>query len=220
MEGSLIIAAAIWIIYESIHRFLNPQPLENIFRSLVISLIAAGVNALVARYLLKAARGYQSIVLEAGALHLLADVWTTAGVAAGLLLFVWTGFAWLDPLIALLVGLHVIFSGLHLVHRSFQGLMDRGLPEEEIKKIKEIDKKLIGPGGDFHALRPRRWGARRFVDFHLLMPQKLSLREAHEKTLIIEKELEATFHEMDVTIHMEPLEDPKSWEEDSLSRKM
>ena len=220
LEGALIIVAAILIVFEAIHRFLYPKPLDNIAISLGVALFAALINGMVAQLLLSAASRHDSIVLESSARHLVADVWTTAGVAVGLILFMFTHRAWLDPLLALAVGVHVVWSGVELVRRSFQGLMDAGLPEVEIKKIKEIIHKDLGSDWKFHALRTRKSGSRRFVDFHLLMPGKFSLAKAHEIASKLEHDLESAFEEMDATIHMEPLEDPKSWEEDSISRRI
>lgn len=220
IEGALIVIASFWIVYEAILRFFHPKDLSNILLSVGGVLVAALVNGLVAKLLLKQAKAKDSIVLEASAKHLLADVWTTVGVVLGLGLFWFTAIRWLDPLLALLVGIHVIWSGLNLLKRSYQGLMDATLPKEEVEKIKTIIHHHLGSLGKFHALRTRKSGPRRFVDFHWLMPGHLSLEQAHERTLKLERELESSFEEMDVTVHMEPVEDPKSWEEDSLSRRV
>ena len=220
IEGALIIVAAFWLMGEAVWRFLHPQELKNVFFSLQLAVVAAIINGVVARLLLKASQIHDSIVLGAAAKHLMADVWTTLGVLAGLGLFVWTGKLWLDPLVAVFVGLQVIYSGVTLVRRSVHGLMDRALPENEILEIRKCIAKHLGPYGRFHAFRTRKSGPRRFVDFHLLIPGNRTLHEAHEITLAMERELETALPHIDVTIHMEPIEDPQSWEENSVSRRV
>lgn len=220
LEGTMIIIAAIWIIYEAAFRFLHPIPLLDVGLGLKLVILAAAINGVVAKFLLRSAKHFDSIVLEASAKHLWSDVWTTGAVVVGLGLVMITKVPWLDPLMAFLIGLNVIWSGVQLVMRSYGGLMDKALPEEEIEKIKILIQKEIGKECQFHALRTRKSGARRFIDFHLLMPGHISLKKSHEMTFKIEKTLEKNFHETDVTIHMEPIEDPKSWEDGSLSRRI
>lgn len=143
-------------------------------------MVAAIINGVVAQILLTKARGHGSIALEADAHHLMTDVFTSFGVLAGLLLQWATGFLWVDPLLALLVSLSILWTGVQLIYRSFQGLMDQSLPEADMAKIREAIGKGLVPGVEYHALRTRRAGSRRFVDFHLLVPGEMSVERAHD----------------------------------------
>ena len=220
IEGALIIVAAVWIVAGAIDRFLHPRPLSQLPLSMAITVAAAVINWGVGKFLLQASRRQDSIILEASGRHLLADFWTTVAVVIGLILFMITQRAWLDPLMAILVAFHVIGSGVMLVLRSFRGLMDFALPAEELKIVTEIIQRHAGARGKFHALRSRKSGARRFIDFHLLLPGEDSLQHTHAMTLAIEQDLERLLKDIDVTIHLEPVEDPASWEENTLSRRV
>ncbi|MBI4239355.1 MAG: cation transporter [Deltaproteobacteria bacterium] len=207
IEGALIVVTAGWIIFEAVMRFLHPRPLATLPTSLVLVAVAAGVNGIVAWGAARAGRRWRSIILSASAQHLAADVWTTLGIIVGLLLYRWTDRPWLDPLLAALVALHVIRSGSRLVQRAYQGLMDRALEPGETEQIRDCIRWHLGPGEEFHALRTRQSGARRFVDFHLLVPGARPLTAVHALTVRLEKELTNAFPGMDVTIHMEPVEE-------------
>lgn len=211
VEGVLILAAAVGISYQAWTRLLEPVTLEALQLGLPIAIIAALVNFVVARILLTTAKEHESITLEAHAKHLLADVWTTAGVVGGLLAVMLTGWVWLDPLIAFAVAINIVASGVGLVRRSTRGLMDHALPEEEIRLIEGI---LKGHGDvSYHQLRTRRAGRKRFIDFHLLVPGSHSVQETHNLCEQIEEEIRRRLGEASITIHVEPLEDPASWEE-------
>lgn len=212
IEGALIVVTAAWIIYEAVARFFHPQPLSTLPTSLVLVAVAAGVNGVVAWIAGRAGRRWHSVILSASAQHLAADVWTTLGIIAGLLLYRWTDRPWLDPLLAVLVALHVIRSGCRLVQRAYQGLMDRALDPAETEQVRRCIRRHLGAGDEFHALRTRQSGPRRFVDFHLLAPGARSLTSVHALTVRLEKELTAAFPGIDVTIHMEPVEEESEGE--------
>jgi cation diffusion facilitator family transporter len=133
------------------------------------------------------------------------------------LCLVWlTEAHWLDPVIALLMAGYIMSTGWRLARRSFDGLMDRALPDEEVARIREVIASLVGPGMAFHALRTRRGGSRRFADFHLLVPGEMSVAEAHELVDRIEDALRGALSNLEVTIHLEPIEAPSAWKDSAL----
>lgn len=207
-EGALILVAAGSIIYAAVGRFLHPAALENLGPGLMVSLLAAALNFATARAMLKVGVEYDSITLEADAKHLMTDVLTSVGVVAGLAVVMFAPPSWqiLDPLMAVAVGLNIIFAGFHLLQRSWSGLMDAALPGNEIGQIETEIGKLLPTGTSFHDLRTRKSGSRRFIDFHLLVPGSNTVNEAHELCDRIEEVLERTLPNTAVTIHVEPLE--------------
>jgi cation diffusion facilitator family transporter len=213
IEGSLIFVAAIAIIWTAVPRLLAPQPLEQVGLGLVLSVAAALANALCSWFLLKGARAHRSITLEADAHHLLTDVWTTVGVIIGVGLVAFTGWLMLDPLIAIAVALQIIWTGWRLLKRSFDGLMDHAMPEAERGKIVALLDGIKADGGDYHALRTRVSGSRSFIDVHLLVPGATSVQAGHDLAHRLESEIHAALPHVEILIHLEPLEDPKSWDD-------
>jgi cation diffusion facilitator family transporter len=216
LEGGLILVAAVGIGWTAIARLLDPRPLETLGLGLAISTLAALINGGTALVLLRAGRKHRSIVLEADGKHLLTDVWTSAGVLAGLLLVWLTGWNWLDPVLALLVALNILWTAWGLVKRSFDGLMDHALPEQEMAALRGAIEARLGPDMAFHALRTRQAGARRFIDFHLLVPGDQTVRRAHAVGEEVEAAVRALFDGAEVTIHIEPIEEKGSWEDSAL----
>lgn len=212
VEGTLIILAAAGIFYSATRRLLDPVPLKNLDVGLLVSLIAGGVNFLVAKLMLTAARQHDSITLEADAKHLFTDVWTTAGVVAGLGIVALTGITLLDPLIAYALAGNIVISGIGLLRRSFRGLMDYALPQEEVAVIESILKKHSTEVFDYHNLRTRKAGAQRFIELHILVPGQSTVQAAHELCERIEQEIEEALSNTQVTIHVEPIEDRASWD--------
>lgn len=217
-EGMLILAAAVGIAVTAVQRLLHPQPLEQIGIGLVVSVVASVINLLTARVLLAAGREHRSITLEADAHHLMTDVWTSAGVIIGVGAVGLTGWLWLDPLIALLVAFNIVWTGWKLVHRSTAGLMDGALPPEDHAQVLAILTRYRDAGIDHHALRTRESGARRFVEFHVLVPGAWSVRKGHDLAEQMESEIRAALPRTTVITHLEPLEDPVSLEDISLDR--
>src|SRR5262249_38148519 len=162
-------------------------------------------------------RKHHSIVLEADGQHLMTDVWTSVGVLVGLGIVWLTGLLWLDPLIALAVGANILWTGLGLIRRSFDGLMDRAWPEAEQAKLREVIGATTPAGTPSHALRPRRAGARRFADFHLLVPGGKSVRDAHDLAEAIEAAVREAQPRVELTIHIEPIEEQASWMDNELA---
>jgi cation diffusion facilitator family transporter len=213
IEGALVFVAAGGIIWTAIPRLMNPQPIEQVGLGLALSALASIANAACAWVLLRAARAHRSITLEADAKHLMTDVWTTAGVIVGLVLVQVTGQLRLDPLIALGVAVHILWTGAHLISRSFHGLMDRAVPDTDRGVIVEVLERLRQEGCDYHALRTREAGAKSFVDVHILVPGNMTVQAGHDLVEKLENEIQSRLPHCEVLTHLEPLEDPKSWDD-------
>jgi cation diffusion facilitator family transporter len=220
LESALILVAALGIAIAAWGRLFNPQPLEQIGLGLALSILASGLNGVVAWILLRAGKRLRSITLRADAHHLLADVWTSVGVIIGIVLVKLTGWLILDPLIAFLVAANIVWTGLRLLRETGSGLLDRSLPHEDRRQILDI---LIGyesQGILFHALRTRSAGTRRVVTFHVLVPGEWTVQRGHalceEVELAIIRALPGTY----IVTHLEPKEDPASWADLELERQI
>lgn len=217
-EGGLILAAAVFIIIQAVTRLLTPQALEQVGLGLIVSAIAAAVNFGAARVLLRAGQQHRSTALTADAHHLLTDVWTSVGVIAGVGLAALTGWLWLDPVIALLVALQILFTAFRLLRASFNGLLDAGLPEEEVRQVRDILDRYEVDGVSYHALRTRQAGAQRFVSVHIQVPGEWSVQQGHEFLEVIEQDVRRALAPVNVITHLEPREDPVSWQDTVLNR--
>src|SRR5262245_12382153 len=218
LEGTLIVVAGLGAMGYGVRRLLFPEQLQSLELGAVIAVAATLVNLAVARVLLHYGRVHNSIVMEADGQHLMADVWTSAGVLAGLVLVFLTGFTFFDSLLAIVMGLHIAWIGLGLIRRSFDGLMDHAIPMEEQERIREVIRANLPEGATFHLLRTRLSGARRFIEFHLLVDGDISVREGHHLATKLEEALGAALPDVAVTIHVEPVDEQQSWEEDYLRR--
>jgi cation diffusion facilitator family transporter len=216
LEGVLILVAAAAIAWHAIGHLLAPELPTDLALGCGITLVASLINLAVARILIRAGRARGSIILEADGQHLMADVWTSLGVVVGLVLVWLTSLKWIDPVIGLLVALSIVRSGVNLVRRSFRGLMDHALPVEEQARVRAAIQSCLQSGMDYHALRTRRAGTRRFVDFHLLMPGALTVSRAHALTGQVEEAVRAALPGVEVTVHVEPIEDRAAWEDSAL----
>ncbi|MDR0578443.1 MAG: cation diffusion facilitator family transporter [Candidatus Accumulibacter sp.] len=217
-EGLLILAAAIAIGVSATERLLHPQPLSGVGVGLAVSAVASLLNLAVARVLLAAGREHRSLTLEADARHLMTDVWTSAGVIAGVGAAAATGRPWLDPLIALLVAVNIVWTGWKLIRRSTLGLMDSALPDEDHAQVVSILARYRSEGIDYHALRTRESGARRFIELHVLVPGAWSVRRGHDLAERLESDIRDALPRTTVITHVEPLEDPASHEDIALDR--
>ena len=217
-EGLLIVIAAVGIAVAAIDRLLHPQPLASLDTGLVISALASLINLVVARILLAAARRHRSLPLEADARHLMTDVWTSVAVIVGILGIGLTGWLWLDPLLALIFAGNIIYTGWTLLQRAVHGLMDMALPPAEHAAVIAILERYRAAGADYHALRTRESGTRRFVDVHLLVPGEWSLRRAHDLAEALEHEIRAALPQAHVLTHLEPLDDPRAHDDLHLDR--
>ena len=218
LEGALIVAAGLGTAGYAVRRLVYPEPLANLEVGTAIAVAASLVNFGVARVLLHYGRKHRSIVLEADGKHLMSDVWTSIGVVVGIGLVLLTGFQLLDPILAIVVGLNIVWTGGELIHRSFDGLMDHALPQAEQEQIRAVIAAHLPPGATFHALRTRQAGARRFAEFHLLVAGELSVRDAHHLGHTIEDALVAALPGLEVVFHVEPVDERGSWEGEYLER--
>jgi cation diffusion facilitator family transporter len=212
LEGVLVGVAGITTAYYAVVRLLHPHPIEHLGLGTTLAIIASAVNFVVAMLLLRTGKKYRSIILEADGHHLMTDVYTSLAIVAGLILVMLTDWQWLDPALALLVGLNILRTGFVLVRRSFDGLMDRAWPMAEQESFRAALKSLLPAKATFHLLRTRQAGRRRFADFHLLMPGATSLKEAHDAAHEVEDKLHRQFTELVLTMHIEPIEELTSWE--------
>ena len=219
-EGGMILLAAAAIIFTAVRRLFNPVPLEQLGLGLAISVAASLINLVVAQVLMRAGRRYNSITLEADARHLMTDVWTTAGVLVGIALVWLTGLLWLDPIIALLVAVNIIFTGYRLLIRSGRGLLDTALPPDELTSVKSILDSYQAQGVSYHALRSRQAAARKFMVVHLLVPGNWSVRKGHSLAEKFEKQVVETLTNANIVTHIEPIEDPLSMEDANIDREI
>ncbi|SFF54904.1 cation diffusion facilitator family transporter [Fontimonas thermophila] len=217
-EGAMIAVAAVSIIWTAVPRLLDPQPLQQTGIGLAVCTVAALINAAVARVLLAAGRRHRSLALEADARHLLTDVWTSAGVIAGVALVAVTGWLVLDPLLALAVAANILWTGWRLLRESAAGLMDAAWPHAERAQLEAILQRWRAEGVDFHAVRTRRAGARHFVSFHVLVPGAWSVQRAHDLVERIEAAIADELSPVSVLTHIEPIEDPVSHDDAHLDR--
>ena len=216
LEGGLILIAAAGIAWAAIDRLLHPRAIEQLGLGLAISLVASIVNFVVARILLTASRQHESITLEADARHLMTDVWTSIGVLVGVGAVAITGWPWLDPAVALAVAANIVWTGLDLLRRSVFGLMDTALPAAEQEVIRGILDEYRDGGIHYHALRTRRSGARRFISMHVLVPGAWTVRRGHDLSESIEQRVRDRLPNATITIHLEPLEDPRAWHDSQI----
>lgn len=213
-EGTLILLAAGGIAWVAVDRLINPRPIESFGPGIAIAVVASFINLVVARLLIRTGRNHRSIALEADGRHLMTDVITSAGVVTGLALVRLTGWNAIDPILALLVAANIVWTGVSLLRASIDGLMDTSLEDEEIDRVRDAIESRLDTGETYHALRTRRAGARRFVDFHLLVPGDRSVQRAHDITERLEAAVAATLPGAETTVHIEPIEDPVAWEDD------
>lgn len=218
-EGALILIAAFSIISQAIPRLFNPVPLENVNIGLLFSLLASFVNLSVGLILINNGKKRKSLILEADGRHLLTDVLTSVGVIAGIIIVKFTGWLIVDPIIAILVALNIIFTGYRLIIRSASGLMDVTIPDEDMIKITLYLDSLKTRQIEYHSLMTRTAGQRKFVFFHLLVPGNWTVKEGHDFADEIEEHIINMFNQpVTVDTHLEPVEDPASMNDIGLDR--
>ncbi len=218
LEGGLIMIAAIGIGYSAVDRIMHKQVLEALTSGILLSIVATVINLLTARMLLRVGKARRSVALEADGKHLMTDVWTSVAVIAAMGLVAVSGWHWLDPLLGFALALHIIVIGLKLVRDALMGLMDTGLPAEEMEVIKNILAKYASEGMQYHALGTRQAGAWRFMTVHLLVPGDWTVQRGHELAERVEEELRTSLERLHVLTHIEPIEDPVSWEDVQIER--
>lgn len=218
VEGTLILIAAVSIAAAAFDRLVSPKPLEEIGIGLAVSLAASLVNLGVAILLLRVGSKRNSITLEANARHLLTDVWTSVGVVAGVGMVAWTGWQRLDPILALAVAANIIWTGVGIVRRSVGGLMDTALPVEDRVEVWQVLKRHEQAGIKFHALWTRQAGARKFISLHVLVPGEWTVQRGHQLLERIEDDIRRAVRDSTVFTHLESLDDPASWDDETLDR--
>lgn len=219
IEGALIVLAAAGILASAIPRLLEPEPLESPGLGLTLSVAASGINLAVGVLLIRVGRRHHSIALEADGHHLITDVWTSAGVIIGVGLVFLTGWLRLDPLVALGVAAHIVWTGLRLMRRSWRGLLDAAIPTEDTGEVTKLFAEYSRRYGvSFHALRTRQAGKRRFISFHLLVPDAWSVAQAHRLSEEIEERIRSLVPNASIFTHIEPISDPSSYEDQGLDR--
>jgi cation diffusion facilitator family transporter len=217
-EGILILVAAVAIAWTAAQRLVRPMPLEQLGLGLAVSVGASGINLVVARVMLRAGRRHDSIALEADGHHLMTDVWTSAGVLAGIGLVAVTGWLRLDPIVAIAVAANIVWTGVQLLRRSALGLLDTALSPEHRRRVDEVLDAHRAEGIEFHALRTRQAGVRRFVSLHVLVPGAWTVQRGHALVEEIEREIRQAIPNATVDTHLEPVEDAVSFEDQGLDR--
>jgi cation diffusion facilitator family transporter len=219
IEGALIVLAAAGIAAAALPRLFAPQPIEAPALGLGLTAAASAINLAVALVLLRAGRAHRSITLEADGRHLMTDVWTSVGVIIGVALALLTGWLILDPLVALAVAAHIVWAGVGLLRRSVSGLLDGAIAQADRDEIAKIFAEYSRRYGvSFHALRTRRAAARRFVSFHLLVPDEWPVSQAHRLSEEIEERIRELVEGAAVFTHIEPISDPASYDDQKLDR--
>jgi len=203
IEAVLIVAAAVWIVYEAGNKINTAKVPEFLEYGIILMVISIGVNYWVSERLFKVAKETGSHALEADGLHLRADIWTSIGVLAGLVIIHFTGLAWLDPVIAIVVAGVVFKAGYGMSKKSLYELTDISLPDDEEQMIIDVitsHTEVIS----FHQLRTRRSGSWRLIDMHLILYKDMHLNKAHAVCDQIEAEIKEKLGPCDVVIHLEP----------------
>jgi cation diffusion facilitator family transporter len=218
VEGTLILAAAIGIAAAAVSRLLHPRALEQPGLGLIVALAGSAINFAVARVLADIGRRFDSITLESDARHLMTDVWTSLGVVVGVAAVALTGWRRLDPLVALVVAANIVYTGQRLVRRSVLGLLDTALPVREGDAVSRIVAAYRAQGIEFHAIRSRQAGSRRFISMHVLVPGDWSVHRGHQLLEQLEREIRGALPNCSVLTHLEPLEDPVSFDDIGLDR--
>jgi cation diffusion facilitator family transporter len=219
VEGALIFVAAISIAVAAVSRLIHPQAIDDVGVGLAVSAVASAINLAVGLVLLRAGRRHRSITLEADGRHLMTDVWTSAGVILGVAAVAVTGWDRLDPIVALLVAANIVVAGTGLVRRSVGGLMDRALSETELETIRSALKPFELAGLQFHALRTRQAGRRAFISVHVLVPQAWTVQRGHDELERVEGAVLEALPYATVFTHLEPIEDPRSYDDTRLDRE-
>jgi cation diffusion facilitator family transporter len=212
-EGIMIFVASVAIIVAAVSRLLDPQPLTNPDSGVIVGAVAAAINGAVGVVLIRAGRKHNSITLVADGKHLWTDVVTTVGVIVALIVVKLTGWVILDPIIALAVGINIIVTGTKLIASAVRGLMDETLPPEENRAIAQLLADNATDDVIFHGLRTRQAGRMRFVSFDMLVPGDWSVQRGHDLVEEIEQKLAALWPETHIAVHLEPREDPRSYDD-------
>ena len=204
LEGVMIIIAALLILREAWHGFTDPRPLSAPLSGLAVNIAASVINGVWCWVLISQGRKRRSPALVADGKHLLSDVVSSVGVTFGVLIAIETGWAVLDPGMAALVALNILWSGWKVIRESMSGLMDESLSTETLATVRDIISREAVGAVEAHDLRTRHAGQAIFIEFHLVVPGDLSVREAHDMCDRVEAAIKAAVQDVIVTIHVEP----------------
>lgn len=206
LEALLIFIAALWIIYEAVNRLLNKSDVQYLGYGILVMIISMIVNYIVSSKLYIVAQKYDSVALEADALHLKTDVYSSLGISLGFVLMYFTGYIWLDSVIAILVALLIIYESYSLLNNAFSPLVDMQLPEKEVALIKSaLNEKLSKYKNiSYTRLRTRKSGSQKYLDFILFVPDETTVLRAHDLCDEIEDHIKLDFKDIDINIHIEP----------------
>jgi len=207
IEGSLIFVAAALIIYEAALKFITPAKVDIIYVGMAIMGFSAIMNYYVARKMAAVAKKTDSLALEADAYHHSTDVWTSAGVFIALGLIQLTGQTWFDPAVAMIVAAFIVHAAYDITMRSTEGLLDRSLPEAEMKLIEQVVKSYGGNVLNFHKLRARKMGSERQIDLHLVVPMNLSIKDGHSLVEELERDIKKELPGSIIVVHIEPCDE-------------
>jgi cation diffusion facilitator family transporter len=227
-EGVMILLAAVSIGITAWDRLWHPHALQQLDIGIAISIVASLINLVVAKILISVGKRQRSITLESDGKHLMTDVWTTVGILIGIgVIFVANYFEtslavakqlglndWgiLDPIIAILVAINIVWAGLQLIRRTVSGLLDAALSTDEQAKILEVLEQFVGSDNiAYHALRTRYSGAQRFMSVHILVPGSWTVQQGHDLVELVEQQISTIFDNIDIDTHLEPIEDDASW---------
>lgn len=216
VEGTMIFAAAVAIVWSAIERLIDPIPLDQPALGLALSTAASVVNLAVGATLVRVGRRHRSITLEADGRHLLTDVLTSAGVIVGIALVAVFEWEILDPIVALLVGVNILYTGYGLLRRSVSGMLDTALPPEDVARVKTVLDRYREGGINYHALRSREAGRQRFVYPHLLVPDHWTVAQGHDLAEELKADIAEALPGTTTFVHIEPLGDPASYNDDEL----
>lgn len=204
IETLLIFVAGIWIIYECIHKLINPASIKLPLLGITVMLIGAIINFIVSKIVGRTAKKINSVAMKSNALHLLTDVYTSLGVAISLFIVNLTGWTFLDPIIGIVLAIFIMFEAFKLLKESFPPLLDARLTANEEKSILQVIESYKNEYIEFHDFRTRRSGPEEYVDFHLVVSSNKNIESAHELCDRIEKDIQALFKRAHILIHLEP----------------
>jgi cation diffusion facilitator family transporter len=204
IEGALVLGTAAAILHEVYATWKDPAPLRSPLAGILVNLVATAINAYWSWFLIRTGRRWKSPAILAGGKHLLTDVWTSLGVLAGFALVPLTGIRQLDPLVAALVAVNIVWTGYAMVRDSVGALMDTAVEPEILSRIKAVVSDNATGALEAHDLRTRQAGRVTFIEFHLVVPEQMAVGEAHKICDALEAALRAAIGEAVITIHVEP----------------
>jgi cation diffusion facilitator family transporter len=203
-QAAVIAATGGWVVWEGIRRLIERRVPESADKGIAVMAVALAASWYISRRIRKAGEETESPALVADSVHFATDVYTNAGILGSLLMFRLTGWAWLDPGVALLVGIYILVVAAKLLFPAIQDLLDRGLPEDSVELVREVIERHRPMIVDFHDLRTRRAGSQKHVDFHVVVCREYKLEDAHRVADHLEKEVRLALGNAHVVTHIDP----------------